>query len=179
MKNDGGESHYIGNLWPEVNTNAQANLYSYPSHTAWQPLIGSFIRAWKAGHSASSMTTSTGTALGAIWYKDILQSSYCSGDTQPTGFSAGTDAVNWAIVVAESNLGYNVRLTSNGAVLDTVDLHVGLNYGSTSTVNAGSQLVQVLNSSGNVILTAQGGKEVSGGCPDGVYNMNYQVVGLS
>ena len=179
MKNDGGESHYIGNLWPEVNSNAQANLYSSASHTAWQPLIRSFIRAFKAGYSASSMTTSTGTVLGAIWYKDILQSSYCSGDTQPTGFSAGTDAINWAIVVAEAGLGYKIRLTSNGAVLDTADLHVGLNYGSTSTINAGSQLVQVLDSSGDVIRTAEGGPDVSGGCPDGIYNMNYQVVGLS
>ncbi|CAM1506137.1 Fc.00g057780.m01.CDS01 [Cosmosporella sp. VM-42] len=178
--NDGGESHYVGNIWPEADSNTQVAKYASSSvpHSAWQPLIRSFIRAYKAGQPASAMTTSSGTVLGAIWYKNILQSSSCPNDSKPQGFSAGTDAVNWAIVVSQSNLGYRVRVTSNGAVMATTALSAGLNYGTTS-INAGAQVVQVIDSSNKVILTAQGGRDVSGGCPDGIYNMNYQVVGLS
>lgn len=124
------------------------------------------------------MTPSSGTAVGAIWYKDILQSSVCSGDTKPAGFSAGTDAVNWAIVLASGASGYKIRIISNGATLQTVPVSPGLNYGSPGTIEPGAQVMQLLNSAGQVVLTSQGGKYVSSGCPDGVYNMNYQVVGL-
>lgn len=46
-------------------------------------------------------------------------------------------------------------------------------------VQAGGQSLQLLNADGGVVMTAGGGAGVSAGCPDGVYNMNYQVVGLA
>ncbi|KAK4692441.1 hypothetical protein P7C71_g4764, partial [Lecanoromycetidae sp. Uapishka_2] len=181
--NDGPESHYIGNLWPEANTNPQGLLYasqtSYP-HTAWQPLITSFIQAWKAGGSPSSMSPPSGTAaIGVLWYKTILQAAVCNGDTKPQGFENGRDALNWAIVLPAGSSGMQVRLTSNGNVLQTIGVNSGLNYGSPAGVQAGDQMLELLDAGGHVIMTANNGSSVSSGCPDGIYNMNYQVVGLS
>jgi glucan endo-1,3-alpha-glucosidase len=64
--NDGPESHNFGNLWPEQNTDTQPAYYM-ESHTAWQPLLSSFIAAWKNGGSATSMMpTTTGDGAGAM-----------------------------------------------------------------------------------------------------------------
>lgn len=72
-----------------------------------------------------------------------------------------------------------VRVTSNGAVISTVSVNPGLNFGAPTGVKAGAQTVQLLGPAGNVVMTATGGGCVSSGCPGGMYNMNYQVVGLS
>ena len=119
------------------------------------------------------------TAIGAMWYKTILQSSTCSGATQPNGWSTGSDSLNWAIVLPSGSSGMKVRATSNGNVISTVNVNPGLNFGSPTAVQAGSQLLQLLNSAGTVVMSATGGECVSSGCPAGMYNMNYQVVGLN
>lgn len=72
-----------------------------------------------------------------------------------------------------------VRLTSNGNVISTVSVNPGLNFGSPTGVQAGAQMLELLNSVGSVVMTATNGQCVSSGCPSGMYNMNYQVVGLS
>ena len=72
-----------------------------------------------------------------------------------------------------------IRATSNGAVISTVNVNAGLNFGSPTGVRAGAQMLELLNSAGTVVMTATSGSCVSSGCPDGMYNMNYQVVGLS
>ena len=119
------------------------------------------------------------TAVGAMWYKTILQSATCSGATQPDGWSTGTDSLTWAIVLPSGSSGMTVRLTSNGAVISTVNVNPGLNFGSPTGVQAGAQMLELLNPAGSVVMTATGGLCVSSGCPDGMYNMNYQVIGLS
>lgn len=119
------------------------------------------------------------TAVGTLWYKTILQDASCSGATQPNGWSTGTDSLTWAVVLPSGSSGMKVRLTSNGAVISTVSVNAGLNYGSPTGVQAGAQMLQLLNSAGTVVMTATGGECVSSGCPAGMYNMNYQVLGLS
>lgn len=118
------------------------------------------------------------TAVGAMWYKTILQSSTCSGASQPDGWSTGTDSISWAIVLSSGSSGMQVRATSNGVVISTVKVNPGLNFGSPTGVQAGAQTLELLDSTGKVVMTANGGLCVSSGCPDGMYNMNYQVVGL-
>ena len=71
-----------------------------------------------------------------------------------------------------------VRTISNGVVLQTANVYPGMNWGSPSGVQAGVQVLELVDSGGNVVMSATGGKCVSSGCPDGIYNMNYQVVGL-
>ncbi len=119
------------------------------------------------------------TAIGSMWYKTILQGATCSGATQPTGWSTGTDSLSWAVVLPSNSSKMKVRLTSNGKVISTVSVNPGLNFGSPTGVQAGAQMLQLLNAAGTVVMTATGGLCVSSGCPQGMYNMNYQVVGLS
>lgn len=71
-----------------------------------------------------------------------------------------------------------VRAISNGVVLQEVSGWPGMNWGSPSGVQAGVQRLEVVDGSGNVVMVATGVKCVDAGCPDGIYNMNYQVVGL-
>ena len=145
-------------------------------HTAWQPLVQSFIAAYKGGGTMAPPSGST--AIGSMWYKTILQSTTCSGAAQPSGWSTGTDALNWAVVLPSGSSGMKVRTTSNGKVLATTSVNPGLNFGSPSGVQAGSQLIELLDSSGNVVMSGTAGECVSSGCPAGMYNMNFQVVGL-
>jgi glucan endo-1,3-alpha-glucosidase len=123
--------------------------------------------------------------IGALWYKTTLKSTKCStfnlvgsSNTQlakPDNFGAGTDTLNWALVLAAGTTGYSVRTISNGRILDTQSIKPGLNYGSNVGVEAGAQSMQILDASGKVVLAADAGRNVSSGCPDGIYNMNYVV----
>lgn len=119
-------------------------------------------------------------AVGTMWYKTILQNANCpSNAAQPEGFNTGTDSLNWAVIIAAGSLGMQVRAISNGSTLQTAAVSPGLNWGSPTGVQAGVQRLEVLDGSGNIVMSATGGECVSAGCPDGVYNMNYQVVGLA
>ena len=57
-------------------------------------------------------------------------------------------------------------------------LRPGLNYGAFEDVQAGRQALYVVDETGIVVMSATNGSEISTGCPDGIFNMNYQVVGL-
>ncbi len=119
-------------------------------------------------------------AAGTLWYKTILQSASCpSNAAQPEGFNTGTDSLNWAVIIAAGSSGMQVRVISNGVTLQTAAVSPGLNWGSPTGVEAGVQTLQVLDASGNIVMSATDGKCVSAGCPDGIYNMNYQVIGLA
>lgn len=72
-----------------------------------------------------------------------------------------------------------VRATSNGEVLQMTRVYPGLNFASPDGVRAGKQMLELLDAGGKVIMSAGTGSNVSSSCPDGIYNMNYQVVGLS
>ena len=119
------------------------------------------------------------TAVGAMWYKTLLQDATCSGATQPDGWANGTDSLTWAVVLPAGSTGMKVRATSNGAVISTVAVNPGLNFGAPTGVQAGAQMLQLLNSAGAVVMTATGGACVASVCPAGMFNMNYQVAGLS
>lgn len=188
-QNDGPESHYIGNIWPESNSDPQPAPYASQTqfpHTAWQPLITSFINAWKAGGSASSMSPPSGVpAVGAIWYKTIWQNTICPKDGQgmywekPCGFDTGTDSLNWAVIIPAGSSGMQIRAISNNVILSTVNANPGLNFGSPSAVQAGEQRLELLDAGGNIMMSTTGGRCIQTDCPDGIYNMNYHVVGLT
>jgi len=126
------------------------------------------------------MSPPSGATIGAMWYKTILQGASCpNGVTKPNGFDSGRDALNWAVVPPAGPSGMKVRVTSNNVVLQTVGISPGLNYGSPAGVQAGEQKLELLDAGGEVVMTSSTGKPVSSRCPDGIFNMNYQVVGLS
>ncbi|EKG13599.1 hypothetical protein MPH_09243 [Macrophomina phaseolina MS6] len=120
---------------------------------------------------------------GAIWYKTILQNASCPWDgaseyfVQPDGFETGDDALNFAVVMPSA--GYFVELYSGGKQILRSELHAGLNYGTLPGLQPGWQRMHIVDSAGNIKRVAAGGRCVSSGCPDCVYNMNPQVVPLS
>lgn len=124
-------------------------------------------------------------AVGAIWYKTILQNTTCPKDGQgmywekPDGFETGTDSLNWAIVLAPGWSGMRIRAISNNVVLSNVIANSGLNLGSAGLIQPGEQRLEVLNWRGKVVMSTTCGRCVETNCPDGIYNMNYHVVGLA
>ncbi|OCL08544.1 glycoside hydrolase family 71 protein [Glonium stellatum] len=186
--NDGPGSHYIGNLWPEQNTDAQPSIYATQktaAHDAWRPLIASFIQAFKAGLPATSMTPPSNLPVGTLWYKSILQRIICPDErlggyySKPDGFETAKDQLNWAIVVPAGATGYSVRAISNFKVIQTQKLVPGLNFGAADrNVEAGVQKLELLLN-GKVVQVAKDGRCITDTCPDGIYNMNPQVVGLT
>lgn len=125
--------------------------------------------------------TSSGAApvVGAIWYKTILQTSTCASATKPAGFEHGTDSLNWALVLPASAKGWSGVAYSDNIQIGKWDLKAGLNYAAAAGLRAGIARLEVRDGAGAVVRVAAGGRCVSSGCPEGIYNMNPQVVGLS
>ena len=188
--NDAGESHYIGNVWPEsmppnyaaVTGGAQNEGASYigngTDHTAWQVLIASFVAAYKTGAKSSGGMAPIGNAQvsGALWYHPMTDGTIC-GD-KPEGAGAVTDSINYGLILPDScaGQGWSMKLTSGSGKPITWPLSPGLNYGSVPGIQAGAQSIQVLDGSGKAVGTASGGLTVPEGC--GMCNFNYVVVGL-
>ncbi|KAL0265037.1 hypothetical protein SLS55_000994 [Diplodia seriata] len=188
--NDGPESHYIGNLWPEQNTDSDPARYATTAlapHSGWQHLIGSFAAAFRANASSATALRPFGdeTVTGALWYKTILQSTTCPREgeggvyAKPDGWNNGEDVLNWAVVVGDDGEGWKANLISDGEQIGSVELAAGLNYGKVEGLKAGFQRLEVVDKDGGAVRVAAGGRCVSTGCPDCIYNMNPQVVGFS
>ncbi|KAL2796667.1 glycoside hydrolase [Aspergillus keveii] len=175
--NDGGESHYIGNLWEEGYSTAPeileyANMADWP-HDAWQPLITSFLTAYKDGKTADQMEPpgSASDPIGAMWYRGLLKS--CS-ENIPANVDSAVDTVNYAIVVPAGSTDLRIRVSSGGNVLSTVDARPGLNYAALPGMAVGAQKVEVLSGDETVLsATSTSGVTDASRC-----NFNFNVVGL-
>jgi hypothetical protein len=126
----------------------------------------------------------SGDIVGAMWYKTVLQDSADCGVTdeytaKPSGYDTGTDAIHWAVVVSPNYAGYTLATLSGEVQLSSTTLKAGLNFGSGSSVSAGIQRIDVIDTGGSVVQSATGYLCVSEGCPEYIFNMNYQVVPLS
>ncbi|KAI1384288.1 glycoside hydrolase family 71 protein [Hypoxylon trugodes] len=174
--NDAGESHYIGPCWAEGLTPEilqYGNSDSNP-HTGWQPLISSFITAFKS--NSTTLTPPSGTSFaGALWYRAVLKS--CSTDV-PRGSGAAVDALNYAVVLPEGSTGLSIRVTSGGKEVATQSVGPGLNYNLVASMVTGAQKIELVDADGNVVAAANGKVDVSDAPTDGFCNYNYYVVGL-
>ena len=179
LQNDGGESHYIGNLWDEAYTSSPeilqyANMSSF-SHNAWQPLITSFVNAYKAGSSASEMTPPSGDSpVGAFWYHPTLKS--CSGSGSISNIGSAEDALNYAVVLPSDSQGVSIRVASGGTQLSETNLNPGLNFAAVTGMTSGAQLVELVQN-GNTIMTASSPSDVPANPTS--CNFNFVVVGLA
>ncbi|TGJ88363.1 hypothetical protein E0Z10_g483 [Xylaria hypoxylon] len=181
--NDAGESHYIGPSWPETVTEEilQYGDTDAIPHTGWQPLISSFISAFKAGASdTSSMVPSNGASFaGAVWYRGVLKSCLNNGaDGTPRGSGGARDTIVYAIVLPASSQGFQVRVSSGGQVLATQSVAAGLSYNSIEGLKTGAQLLELIDGSGTVVAKANSKVDVSDQPTDGFCNFNYYVTGL-
>ncbi|KAL1624390.1 hypothetical protein SLS56_007794 [Neofusicoccum ribis] len=194
--NDGPESHYIGTIWPEQNNDTEPNLYATQRaapHNAIQPLLASFTQAFKRGLSSGDMAPANDStdAVGALWFKPILASTACANEDdgnlhheKPDGYDVAVDVAAWAVVVAPDAVDAGRSLTLRGfsggeAMPQDVELTAGLNFGNFSTLRSGAQCMEVRDADGKVVFVASGSREVSDDCPDGIYNLNPQILGLS
>lgn len=179
--NDAGESHYVGNFWPEqIAGTSEGDYANGYDHTGWQQVITPFITAYKNGAtSVGQITTQSGSPEGAIWYRTLLKSASCANTI--TNYQQAEDAINFAVVLPASDAAYTIEVYSNDALIGTFSGVEGLNYESVPGLQAGSgQSIRVLDGSGNVVKTANGTKDVLNESSDSsMCNWNYEVVGLS
>lgn len=178
--NDGPESHYIGNIWSEQNSDEDPGRYanSQFDHKGWQPLLTYFIVAFKNKKRASGMRPPSGqVAIGAMWYKVTLQVIVCpypdatQYTKKPSGFAA-PDQMVWAVVVSEAAAGTIIVASMGGVEVGRQTAVAGLNYG-TASIGAGFPKLVF------GFLEAGGGRCVTSECPDCIFNMNPQVLGLT
>lgn len=179
--NDAGESHYVGNFWPEqIAGTSEGDYADGYDHTGWQQVITPFITAYKNGATdVGQITTQSGSPEGAIWYRTLLTSASCASTI--TNYEQAEDAINFAVILPSSDTAYTIEVYSNDALIGSFSGVEGLNYESVPGLQAGSgQSIRVLDGSGNVVKTANGTKDVSSESADAsMCNWNYEVVGLS
>jgi glucan endo-1,3-alpha-glucosidase len=73
--NDAGESHYMGNSWPEPIVGTPIPGYSSAyDHTGYWQILPSFIKAFKAGATTTSTMYPTNGAIaqGTFWHHTLL-----------------------------------------------------------------------------------------------------------
>lgn len=176
--NDAGESHYVGDFWPEQIAGSTIGDYANGfDHKGWLQIITPFIEAYKAGAtSISQISPPSASPVGSLWYRTLLTSASCSSSI--ANYQSALDTINFAVILPSA--GYTIKVYSNKKLIGTFAGQKGLNYNSVEGLAAGSgQMIEVLDSSNNVVASATGTKSVLAQSADATCNWNYEVVGLS
>ncbi|CAM1502598.1 Fc.00g073740.m01.CDS01 [Cosmosporella sp. VM-42] len=179
--NDAGESHYMGNIWPEPINGSTIPAYTDGyDHTGYWQVLGPLIKAFKKGDTNTDQIfpTNDKAAQGAFWHHTLLTSGDCSSDGmgKPSGLENAEDEVTGIILVASGQNGTSVIVTSGSTQLGTTELIPGYNKFSFRGMTAGQVTVEVRNGE-NKVIGGSGSIEVSDSAS--LCNYNYQVVGLS
>ncbi|KAF7557835.1 hypothetical protein G7Z17_g353 [Cylindrodendrum hubeiense] len=179
--NDAGESHYMGNFWPEVITGDAIPAYTDGyNHTGYWEILPSFIQAWKRGDTttANMVPTNGATAQGVFWHHTLLTTADCSSDQigKPAGIENASNAVQGIILVKEGQTGLTVSVWSGSTLLGTKKLVAGFNRFVFTKMTTGTVTAQVLNGE-DVVVGASGPLAVVDTAS--VCNYNFQVVALS
>lgn len=185
-QNDGPESHYIGNIWPEQDNTTEMRRYANDDapHKAIQPILSSFITAFKSGASSQEMAPpGNARAAGSLWFKPILANTSCPQDNdlhsgKPDGYEVAVDVSSWAVVVSDNGGNMTLHGFSDGEEIGSADLVAGLNFGNFSAMREGPQCMEVRSEHGGLVAVAKGGRNVTSDCPDGIYNLNPQILQL-
>lgn len=175
--NDAGESHNVGNFWPEQLAGTKIDAYNKDfDHKGWLQIITPFIKAYKAGATSISEISPPSTApVGTLWYRTLLTSASCSSTI--SNHESARDTMNFAVILPAD--GYKIKVYSNDKLIGTFAGQKGLNYNSVLGLTAGSgQRLEVLDTSDKVVTSATGTKTVLAESSDAICNWNYEVVGL-
>ena len=146
--NDAPESHYIGNIWDEPNTDnteAQAWFKDY-DHKGFQQVLKAFAKAWHGCETTTdNMTPTNGKDVqGAFWHHTLTVNGDCSADPKgkPQPLPA-EDSVSGVVLVAsgKSNL---VAVVNNGdRELGKLTLKEGYNKFKFDNLGAGKVQLEV------------------------------------
>ncbi|KAJ9150800.1 Glycoside hydrolase family 71 protein [Pleurostoma richardsiae] len=181
--NDAGESHYMGNIWPEPISGSVIPDYTDGyDHTGYWQVLPSFIQAWKRGDTgtADMVPTNGAAAQGVFWHHTQLVSASCAPDQlgigEPSGYQNAEDLVSGVILVAKGQTGLIVTVTSGASTLGQATLAEGFNKFSFSGLTTGAVSVRVAQGSSTVI---SGTGPISVSSSTSLCNFNFQVVGLA
>ncbi|KAL1966115.1 hypothetical protein VTN77DRAFT_4863 [Rasamsonia byssochlamydoides] len=182
--NDAGESHYVGNFWPEQIAGSDIGTYANGfDHTGWQQVLPSFISAYKSGVTdVSKLAPPSGkAAVGVMWYRTLLTTASCSSDSlgKPSGWQNAQDAINFAVIL-DNKSSYTINVYSNNKQIGSFPASAGLNGQTVLGLQAGGgQRVEVVDAATNTtVISATGTKDVLAEAT-GTCNFNYEVVALS
>lgn len=178
--NDGGESHYIGNVWPDmISTTTIGSYITGYNHTGWQNLLGPFATAYKNGaKTAAEIVPINGKQTqGVFWHATLLTSASCRSDPigQPSGYELMADVIEVALTVATGATA-SVKVYSGGKLLTTEIAVEGLNAWEVNGLTVGDVRVVVEDGTGRVLSDETGSISVMDEAT--LCNYNPQVVGL-
>lgn len=182
--NDAGESHYMGNLWPEPMTDSPIHSYvdGY-NHTGYWQILQAFTQAWKRGDSTTkNMVPTNGKVVqGTYWHHTLLVDADCSADPlgKPTDITKNAeDAVSGVILVAkgQTNLVAVVNSSSGSKELGKMKLVEGYNSFKFGGLTTGKVTVEVWDGS-TMVGGGYGSIEVANKAAS-TCNYNFQVVGF-
>jgi glucan endo-1,3-alpha-glucosidase len=179
--NDGGESSYIGNVWPETIGAACLAYTDNFDHSGWQALLTPFIIAYKTGaEDVSAVVPLNGAeAAGVFWYRSILTTATCASDPigKPNNWSSAEDVVNVAVLLSPTAVDAKINVYSGGTLIGSRTGVKGLNAWSISGLRVGSVSVVVMPETGSTpLLSGIGSLNVAADAA--VCNYNYQVMAL-
>jgi glucan endo-1,3-alpha-glucosidase len=145
--NDAGESHYMGNSWPEPIAGTVEGTYTGAyDHTGYQEILPAFIKAFKNGDetTANMFPTNGKEAQGVFWHHTLLADADCSPDLlgKPSGVQTVEDKVTVVVLVAEGVETYKVSVFEDTDVLLGEMALVG-GYNSYSVEGLGEGIVVV------------------------------------
>lgn len=132
--NDAGESHYMGNIWPEPMARATAiqDLVRDRPHQAYWNVMRPFIKAWKSGAtSTKNMVPDNGKPVqGTFWHHTLTVDAKCGTADVPKSADikkAAEDAVSGVLLVAKGKTNLVAVVNVNGLKLDSMNLKEGYN----------------------------------------------------
>lgn len=104
--NDAGESHYMGNSWPEPIDGSNIGTYTNAyDHTAYKEILPAFIKAYKAGvtNTNTMYPTNGKNAQGTFWHHTLLANANCGGDSfgKPRGANNIEDLVAVSCLISK------------------------------------------------------------------------------
>ncbi|KAI0648825.1 glycoside hydrolase [Trametes meyenii] len=179
--NDSGESHYVGNVFPEPIAGSPA-IQAYSNgfnHTAWQDILAPFIVAYKNNKTSVTDITPFGEFAGGFWYRPLLVTAKCANDTlgKPDGVQNAVDKLSIAVLLPANSTGMTLRVLSGDSVTATLPTTPGLNA-VTVPFQLGRQRVELVGADGSIVGAGDGTKDVIGET-NGVCNFDYEAADIS
>lgn len=176
--NDAGESHYMGNSWPEPIVGSPQAVYSTGyDHTGYWQILRSFIQSWKAGATTTdTMYPTNGAAVqGVFWHHTMLANASC--DDPPAGSDLPEDRITAVVLLAANATTHFLDIYSGYNTLGAFQLTPGFNEVAVDGMGLGAVSV-VVRDGGNdaVVVNGTGPIDVTDA---GVCNYNFQVVALT
>ena len=181
--NDAGESHYMGNAWPEAMTNTPFPAYtSAYDHTGYQQILPAFIHAFKSGATTTNtmFPTNGKTVQGVFWHHTLLAGADCGADPlgKPAGADIVEDKVTAVVLVAAGSTTLSIKISSGGTVLGTQSLVPGYNSFVVGGLTTGTVVTTVQDSASAGATVATGTGPIAVVNQSNLCNYNFQVVAL-